>query len=102
MIERGKLFISHRGKTIHRPACQIVEFAVYEVRLQDKVISNCNPESRWWLSMVNLNTLNSWNSSSRTDKIVYIGSAAAVDSKFDWAKIVEQLTAISINKESSL
>ena len=36
-----------------------------------------------------------------TDKIVYIGLAAAVDSKFDWEKIVEQLTAISINKESS-
>ena len=53
-------------------------------RLRDKVISKCNPESRWWLSMVNLNTLNSWNSSSRTDKIVYIGLAAAVDSKFDW------------------
>ena len=52
--------------------------------------------------MVNLNTLNSWNSSSRTDKIVYIGSAAAEDSKFDCEKIVEQLTAISMNKESSL
>ena len=59
------------------------------------------PESRWWLSVVNLNTLNSWNSSSRTDKIVYIGLAAAVDSKFDWEKIVEQLAAISTNKESS-
>ena len=42
--------------------------------------------------MVSLNTLNSWNSSSRTDKIVYIywsniGLAAAVDSKFDWEKL---------------
>ena len=35
------------------------------------LISKCNPESRW-LSMVSLNTLNSWNSSSRTDKIVHI------------------------------
>ena len=81
--------------------------------------------------MVDLNTLNSWNTSSRTDKIVYIGLvaciadsckhlkiidmsgcsagyglAAAVDSKFDWEKIrkgaLEQLTAISMNKESSL
>ena len=55
--------------------------------------------------MVDLNILNSWNSSSRTDKIVYIDLAAAVDSKFDWEKIgksaLEQLTAISVNKESS-
>ena len=55
------------------------------------LINKCNPESRW-LSMVSLNTLNSWNSSSRTDKIVYtywsnIGLAAAVDSKFDWEKL---------------
>ena len=50
------------------------------------LISKCNPESRW-LSMVSLNTLNSWNSSSLTNKIVYIGLAAAVDSKFDWEKL---------------
>ena len=66
----AKQFIAQHGK----------QFAVYEVRLRDKVISKCNPESRWWLSMVNLITLNSWNSSSRTDKIVYIGSVAAEDS----------------------
>ena len=47
-------------------------------RLRDKEISKCNRESQW-LSMVDLNTLNSWDSSSRTDKIVYIGLAAAVD-----------------------
>ena len=27
-----RLFISHRGKTIHRPAWQTVEFAVYETK----------------------------------------------------------------------
>ena len=57
--------------------------------------------------MVDLNTLNSWNSPSRTEKKnVHNGLAAAVDSKFDWEKIgkgaLEQLTAISMNKESSL
>ena len=50
------------------------------------------------LSMVDLSTFNSWNSSSRTDKIVYIGLVAAVDSKFDWEKIgkgaLKQLIAI--------
>ena len=39
-------------------------------------------------------------------KYVYISLAAAVDSKFDWEKIgkgvFEQLTAISMDKESSL
>ena len=54
--------------------------------------------------MVDLNTLNSWNS-SRSDKTVYIGLAAAVCSKFDREKIgkgaMEQLTAISMNKESN-
>ena len=65
-----------------------------------------SPFMQPWLSMFDVNTLNRWNSSSRTDKIVYISLATAVDSKFDWEKIgkgaLKQLTAISMNKESSL
>ena len=59
------------------------------------LISKCSPESRW-LSMVSLNTLNSWNSSCL--------HRLSGSSRFQvWLrKIVEQLTAISMNKESSL
>ena len=66
-----------------------------------------------WLSVVDLNTLNSWNCASRTNKIVYIDLAAAVDSKFDWEKIgkgaLDQSTDSNfqfheprMNKESNL
>ena len=79
----------------------LLPLASYNIHTLWLLISKCNPESRW-LSMVSLNNLNSWNSSSRTDKIVYIGLAAAVDSKFDWEKLWNNWQKFPWTKESSL
>ena len=60
--------------------------------LRDKVITECKPESRW-LSMVDLNTLNSWNSSSCTDKIIFILFTSAW-----WQQQIPSLTEKKLGK----
>ena len=56
---------------------------------RQSIVSNCN-RGPWWLSMVDLNTLNSWNTSSRTDKIVYIGLVACIADSCKHLKIASQ------------